>query len=747
MLTTASIALSLQDTPATNGWDAVFAMNLKQVNALFFHQYLEHGPPKAAKHLRAMFDTKTARQYAILDFKLGPPELCFRAGSDAKLEMELIEGVLATFHPGERVIQNAVWIRPKESKLTGSLALAKVKGEVLDLTLAKVTAEANRVGQVVLDLGASAYTPTIAGVDPKSKLNTQIGEAAQTFFATSATTFLLGTIAPGDVPVALTPTTFQFTTQSSPQDTCVLLLIQTNGQAGTVGPLPSYPIPDGHTAALLIAERPLFDGAIVDTLTKVFKPSGGTFKGIPGQSGWSTAAQSGAISFGQIGNGQTWSDGAIQFPLKDFTIKRAQGGLQADWTSVCSQNWRRMVTYSTPGNPHSGSPGHSHEAPSDPSNLTLSITFTWHGTPSVDATTGVVSFATKDKSCQLNPESKTSAYHFWGMYSIEIDDGITKQITSNLEKNLDQACQLVSVNTFALQSLLFPSAHAVSLKEAGLPRDLILTGSLEQPVVVAPADVMLTPGASMQFSVAGRQGGDFLWEIKPPSVGSISAAGLYTAPSTLKSAEIVVVSAVNKANAGSVGKAMVLVYNNPAAQGVAVSPAKSLVTAGRSVELWTTDKAGKLIEVTWKLSPDLGTIQRLEPGYYVYNGPKTISGGTRVTATAVDATTNSLTGTAVIQVAPFVGITIEPARPAMKLGASVALTATVIGGQKENIRWVVYPSFGAGTVTYDPDGDPSKATYTAPSSIPTSGKNPYVVAYLVNEDGAGVDSAAIELIS
>jgi hypothetical protein len=102
--------------------------------------------------------------------------------------MELVRGSLIAFDPVHNTVQNAVRIRPKESKLTGPLSLKDAPGEE------------NRLGKVVVDLGASAYTPAIAGVDPKSVLSTEIGDAAQTYFSKNATQFPIGAIAPGNVP-------------------------------------------------------------------------------------------------------------------------------------------------------------------------------------------------------------------------------------------------------------------------------------------------------------------------------------------------------------------------------------------------------------------------------------------------------------------------------------------------------------------------------------------------------------------
>jgi hypothetical protein len=740
MLTTASIAQTLQGTSATNGWDAVLALNLQQANALSFQDYLEHGGPAANyMHVQAVVDTGSS-PYHIIDLWLGKPELRFQPGGPfATLEMEVIKGSLISC---DVRIENVRYLRPKESRLTGSLALARVKGDV------------NQVGKVVLDLGASAYTPTISGVDRRdTKLNTAIGLAIRAFFANNATTILLGTIAPSDAPPALQPTTFQFTTQQHPngQDACVLVLIQTNGTPGTVAPLAAYPIPDGHTAALLIDQRTLFAGAFVETLNKMFASIQGVFEGSKDAAGWSTTGKSGAISLGQIGQvdnhaSEAWSSGSVEFPLNGFTIKQSGGLLQAGWASTSAQDWFTTIVTHYPGNWHSGSPGYDSYSRSPASHLTLGITYQWQGTPTI-ATENTVTFVTKPNSetCEMNADSHTSDYYFWQQYSIVITKTVTDSILTALKTNLGQALTLVDVKTFALVSLQFPGQNAVSMKEVALPGGLLLTGSLKQPIAVTPADSVLAPGGKIQFNADSASG--VLWEIKP-SIGSISATGLYTAPAAVSSAQVVVVTAVDKANAGSVGRAMVLVYQSPAAQGIALTPARSLVTPGQRLYLSAADAAGKPIDVAaWTLSPNLGQITLWDEGKYWYDAPASITDATDITVTAsgTSAAKQVLTGTAVIQLTPSVDVEVRPTQPDPKLGGTMTLTASVSAGDTDDLVWLVYPT-AAGKVVAD-SGNPAKATYTAPSAMPQGGSKVWVVAYLVDDQTAGVGGRTITLKS
>jgi len=752
VLTTESIAQSLQTDSATNGWDAVFAMNLKQVNALFFQQFLDIGPTntRAETFLRCALADESS--LLVLDAGLGPPELYFQTG-DAKtaVEMELIAGVLITIDQRTMAIKNAAWLRPNESKLTGSLELAKVRGEV------------NQVGKVVMDLGASAYTPTIGGVN--LRLNTKIGDAVRTYFRENAAAYTMGIIGNDTVSPSLTPTSFLITTQKHPtrQDSCVLVLIQTNGQPGTVGPLATYPIPDDCGAALLIAERPLFN-ALADDLNKRFQPFGTNFSARNDSKGWSCVGGGGHIDCGAYGaeyscwppeRERAWEQSSkipwtsderghsrsVQFGLDGITISAANGRLVATWNHKHSQHVsqvNRSPGFSTRGGNFAGGCGVITAV------SVLQADFNVSGAIAVDAGSSKVSFNFSNPT--LNIEAVE--YPSW-VYRLFGATAITSEITNTIKRSLQEALNsvtAVSIDAFRLKCLLFQSPDTVKLTGAKLPRGGFLTGNAAMPLSVTPASTSVQPGGSVQFSAAGLPSSDIFWEIEPRDCGSINhSTGLYTVPHAvpLSSARVVVVTAIQKSKTAVRGSAMALVYRSPAEQGVAILPGRSLVTQGHHVKLYATDRLGAPLNVSWMLSPNVGSIAPgLQQGEYIYTAPSQLSGVTEVTASAQTHVLTVAEGTAVIQLVPSTGITVNPVQGSVKFGARLALMATVYTGDPGGLRWVVYPS-GSGKVEFDP-GDPTRATYIAPASI-THGNQVHVLAYLVNLYTAGLGSAVITL--
>jgi len=292
------------------------------------------------------------------------------------------------------------------------------------------------------------------------------------------------------------------------------------------------------------------------------------------------------------------------------------------------------------------------------------------GAPSVDSNSDIVSFtAASEPECVVTPDDS-----WWAWWSeAVVPDSMARLVKDQVLTPVFKSLALPHIDTFALASLLFPSAHVVQLKDAALPKDLYLTGTLMQPITVTPANSMLTPGGKIQFSATGlpKSPSDILWEINPQK-GCISPTGLYTAPSALSSAEVVVVT-VKNLKTNSDGRAMVLVYKSPAAEGVAVMPGRSLVTPGQQVQLSTTDTAAKPVSVTWTLSPNIGQITSgWTKGQYYYAAPTTVSVATEVAVTAVNASDRTQTGTVVIQVTPSTRVAVQPAQASSKLGASVA---------------------------------------------------------------------------
>lgn len=711
----------------THGWDAVCAMNAARTSQIFFQQYLNEGPTNPRAPLQAIFPHGTGSGFVLLDLILGPPQISFPADlalQQGEVQMSLVKGMLVQFDPDQQIIQSAIVIQPNESWIAGPVALDKVAGQV------------NTVGQVVANLAAGAYQPQIAGIEASSLLATEIGTAIQTFFAQQAMQYILGTIVVGNIPAALQPTHFEIVTQPDPNDTkggCVLLLIQTNGTAGSVGPLQTYPIPEGHTAALLVSNQVLFNQLIPPFLTQEFKNMGTTFTGSQSNGVYSAVSSGGTVNLGQFSSDSDTeyssdaygSPAAVTIDTSGFVVFCAfESNLAVQWKKTFEQYWTTV----DPIPPVSQTPYKAN----------MACVYAMVNTASVDATTDVIAFSGSGSS-QFGPAEH---YSFWQKFCGHFNvPAVAEQRMNQTFDAIFGKLELPSVNTFALGNLLFPSLHALSLTAASVPCDLLASGDVSPRLQVLPATVHLQPGHTQQFVAVDQHGQPLtgiLWELKP-GLGSINGSGWYTAPAHVNGAEVVVVQAINCQNTTQSAGAMTVIYESPAANGLTISPPQLLLTAGQNFALHVTDASGNSVDATCSASPKVGTLtQGWTTGAWSYAAPATIDGDAVVTITAQATQDPTKTGTMKIYLAPTVPVTISPSASTVRPGGTVHLTASASGFS--SFQWQLYP-LGSGSIQADPS-DSSKAIFTAPASEPQNQNVIMIVAYGLHS-AAGIGLARV----
>ena len=139
-------------------------------------------------------------------------------------------------------------------------------------------------------------------------------------------------------------------------------------------------------------------------------------------------------------------------------------------------------------------------------------------------------------------------------------------------------------------------------------------------VSVTPATVSLTPSQSQRFSPTVLNASNTLvtWSINP-AVGSISSAGLYTAPATTSGIQTITVKATSAVDATKSATATVTL-NPPVA--VSLAPAAAALTQSQQLSFAVSVSNAANAGVTWSLSPQVGTISATG----IYTAPSSISG-------------------------------------------------------------------------------------------------------------------------
>ncbi|MFN7925699.1 MAG: malectin domain-containing carbohydrate-binding protein [Bryobacteraceae bacterium] len=232
--------------------------------------------------------------------------------------------------------------------------------------------------------------------------------------------------------------------------------------------------------------------------------------------------------------------------------------------------------------------------------------------------------------------------------------------------------------------------------------NLLFTGVVDQGIVsaveilpdsgsavsvsVSPGSAALGQGQVQQFSANVP----VTWTLSP-SIGSITAAGLYTAPTTITSQQSVTVTATSTGDPTKTATATVTL--TPPAITVTVSPASAVL--GQS----QTQQFGANVPVTWSLSPSIGSITAAG----LYAAPATITSQQSVTVTATSTGDPTKTATATVTLTPpAITVTVSPA------SAVLGQSQTQQFGSNVPVTWSLIPSIGNITAA---------GLYTAPATI------------------------------
>lgn len=226
--------------------------------------------------------------------------------------------------------------------------------------------------------------------------------------------------------------------------------------------------------------------------------------------------------------------------------------------------------------------------------------------------------------------------------------------------------------------------------------------SISSPTTTATVN----QGATQQYSasVSGTTNQAVTWSA---SGGSISAAGLFTAPKGATAAGTYKVTATSVADSSQSASADVAV---PPVS-VAVSPKTAALVAANSTGATPTTQpftatvtGAKDTSVTWTVAE--GTAGGAIAAGGTYQSPATPGTYTVVATSTVDTTKKDSAVVTVAQV-PIV-VTVSPKNPVVALGAQLKFTATVANAQNAAVVWAVADGGAGGQID-------SAGNYTAPS--------------------------------
>ena len=243
-------------------------------------------------------------------------------------------------------------------------------------------------------------------------------------------------------------------------------------------------------------------------------------------------------------------------------------------------------------------------------------------------------------------------------------------------------------------------------------------------VVVSPASVTVAAGTGTQAftaTVSYTSNTAVTWKVNGigggnTTIGTISATGLYTAPTNVPTPAVVSVSALATADPTRSGSAAVTI----APVTVTVSPSNGTVQAGTGTLQYSATVANTSNSaVTWQVngitggSSSVGTISSTG----LYAAPAAVPSPATVTITAVSVADPTRSGTATLTITAAITVSVSPPTASVAAGGgSQAFTATVQNTPSNGVSWQVNGVSGGnatlGTIS-------AAGLYTAPATVPT----------------------------
>ncbi len=291
----------------------------------------------------------------------------------------------------------------------------------------------------------------------------------------------------------------------------------------------------------------------------------------------------------------------------------------------------------------------------------------------------------------------------YGGQSRQFTVTITGTSNNAVNWSVDPAVGSISSSGLYIAPATITSTQAVSVTATSVAdptRSATAIVTLDPPiaVLVSPSAVALTHDQTQQFTatVQNTPNPGVTWSIVP-SVGSITTAGLYTAPSSISSPQSITVLAISLADGTTAGTAT-----------VNLTPPVPVILSPGTASLGTSQNQQFTVNqpVTWSLNPAVGSIS----SGGLYTAPATIPSGQTIVVTATsnaDGTQHASSSITLVPPTP-VSISQQPQNQTVIVGQPATFTV-VAAGTQISYQWQSMPS-GAGS--FSPIAGATSSSYT-----------------------------------
>jgi hypothetical protein len=258
-------------------------------------------------------------------------------------------------------------------------------------------------------------------------------------------------------------------------------------------------------------------------------------------------------------------------------------------------------------------------------------------------------------------------------------------------------------------------------------------------VGMSPPTASLSGGQTQQFTatVTGNSNTAVTWSISPSNLGSISSAGVYTAPGSIAAQQTVIVTATSVADITKSASATVTLM--PVA--VSITPPTVILFDFQTQQFTANVTGTSNTTVSWAISPsNVGSIS----ANGLYTAPAPIVTQQTVTVTATSGADNTKFGNATITLSPPAApvITQQPQSANISTGQTATFTITALGGGL-TYQWQSLP---LGASTFTSIAGATSNSYTTPA-VTLAGNGTLYQCVVTNAQGAVTSNSAEMTVS
>ena len=354
-----------------------------------------------------------------------------------------------------------------------------------------------------------------------------------------------------------------------------------------------------------------------------------------------------------------------------------------------------------------------------------SVAWSVNGIPGGNATTGTVDARGEYTAPQILPAPAS----------------VTVAATSDADSSKSASATVTITSSF-------------SLSVAG-PSSITAGGSGSYTATFTPA-AGSNPSRAISWSVAGTG-------CSGPACGTISAAGVYTAPSAAPPGATVQIIATPQADPSKAASLSVTIV---AAAGIAVSiiPSSAALPLGGTQAFQAIVTGAQDTTVTWYVNGVVGgnatsgsiLNPQTNPNSTMYTAPPALPASGSVTVEAQSNANPGISATATITFSTAISVTLTPASASLALNESQTFTARVNNTPNQGVAWAVNGIAGgnarlgricaAGPGSCQPVSTASggSVSYVAPAGVPSP--NPVTVTATSEANSAQSASASVEIL-